>query len=142
LCHNIIGASLGQNQKTLDQVDYELYCNSTHVCINCTILYQSSTTECVAVVHQRISQLSSSGLMDITSFKLSKSESDGTAYGCIDGVNLTHYQIGAVGIYFSETGQERTSGMLIDSHGIIPACLAVFPPAYVKQGGPPGLTPS
>jgi hypothetical protein len=69
----------------------------------------------VAVVHQRISQLGSSGLMNIESFKLNKSEFDGTAYGCIDGVNLTNYQVGAVGISFSETGQARISGMLIDS---------------------------
>jgi hypothetical protein len=50
-------------------------------------------TGCVAVVHQRISQLSSSGLMNIeSSHKFNRSGN--IAYGCIEGVNLTDYQIG------------------------------------------------
>ena len=76
-------------------IEYELNFTSTGVCISCTFL-NSSTTDCVAVVHQRISQLSSSGLMNIdSSYKLNRS--DDTAYGCIEGVNLEQYQIGVVG---------------------------------------------
>ena len=67
---------------------------STGVCVNCTFL-DSSTTGCVAVVHQQISQLSSSGLMNIESSHKFNRSGD-TAYGCIEGVNLTltDYQIG------------------------------------------------
>ena len=55
----------------------------------------SSTTHCVVVVHQRISQLSSSGLMNISSYRFNRSGN--TAQGCIEGVNLTGYQIGVIG---------------------------------------------
>ena len=68
--------------------------NSTSVCIICTFL-DSSATDCVAVVHQRISQLNSSGLMNIeSSHKFTRSGD--TASGCIDGVNLEDYQVGVV----------------------------------------------
>ena len=50
----------------------------------------------MAVVHQRISQLSSSGLMNIeSSHKLTRSGD--TASGCIEGVNMEDYQVGVVG---------------------------------------------
>ena len=50
----------------------------------------------MAVVHQQISQISSSGLMNIeSSHKFNRSED--TAYGCIEGVNLEQYQVGVVG---------------------------------------------
>ena len=52
----------------------------------------------MAVVHQRISQLNSSGLMNIeSSHKLTRSND--TASGCIDheGVNMEDYQVGVVG---------------------------------------------
>ncbi len=63
-------------------------------CITCTFL-NSSATDCVAVVHQRISRLSSSGLMNIeSSHKFTRSGD--TAYGCIKGVNLKYYQIGVI----------------------------------------------
>ena len=69
--------------------------SSFHVCITCTFL-ESSTTDCVAVVHQRISQLNSSGLMNIeSSYKFTRSGD--TAYGCIEGVNLEQYQVGVIG---------------------------------------------
>ena len=90
--------------------DYELHSTSTGICITCTFL-ESFTTDCVAVVHQRISQLSSIGLMNIESFKLNRS--DGIAYGCIPGINLTNYQVGAVGIHIPQTGQERSSGSYV-----------------------------
>ena len=47
----------------------------------------------MAVIHQRISQLSSSGLMNIESSHKFNRSGD-TAYGCIEGVNMTDYQIG------------------------------------------------
>ena len=50
----------------------------------------------MAVVHQRISQLNSSGLMNIeSSHKFTRSGD--TASGCIEGVNLEDYQVGVVG---------------------------------------------
>ena len=50
----------------------------------------------MAVVHQRISQLSSSGLMNIeSSHKFNRS--DDSAYGCIEGIDMEQYQIGVVG---------------------------------------------
>ena len=85
-------------QNSLD-VEYKLHPTSTSTitgaCINCTFL-NTFTTSCVAVVHQRISQLNSSGLMNIeSSHKFTRSGD--TAYGRIDGVNLTAYQIGVIG---------------------------------------------
>ena len=50
----------------------------------------------MAVVHQRISQLSSSGLMNIESSHKFNRSGD-TAYGCIEGVNLTENQVGVIG---------------------------------------------
>ena len=50
----------------------------------------------MAVVHQRISQLSSSGLMNIESSHKFDRSGD-TASGCIEGVNLTDYQVGVIG---------------------------------------------
>ena len=80
--------------------EYTLQSTSTGVCITCTFL-ESSTTDCVAVVHQRISQLNSSGLMNIeSSQKFTRSRSGDTASGCIEGVNLEDYQVGVVGKSF------------------------------------------
>ena len=76
-------------------IEYSLQSTSTGVCITCTFL-DSSATDCVAVVHQRISQLNSSGLMNIkSSHKLTRSGD--TASGCIEGVNMEDYQVGVVG---------------------------------------------
>ena len=76
-------------------IEYSLQSTSTGVCITCIFL-DSSATDCVAVVHQRISQLSSSGLMNIeSSDKLIRSGD--TASGCIEGVNMEDYQVGVVG---------------------------------------------
>ena len=87
---------------------YEVCTNTTGVCITCTFL-DSSITDCVAVIHQRISQLSSSGLMHIeSSHKFSRS--DDTAYGCIEGVDLEQYQIGVVrGVRVKQPTQTSTS---------------------------------
>ena len=60
----------------------------------------------MAVVHQRISQLSSSGLMNIeSSHKFNRS--GGTAYGCIERVNLTDYQVGVIGGRLIDTPEEK-----------------------------------
>ena len=72
--------------------NYSVESNSSGVCITCTFL-DSSATDCVAVVHQRISQLSSSGLMKIeSSHKFTRSGD--TASGCIEAVNMDDYQVG------------------------------------------------
>ena len=90
---------------------YELQATSTGVCITCTFL-DSSATDCVAVVHQQISQLSSSGLMNIESgHKLTRSGD--TAYGCIEGVNLEQYQIGVINGEKIESNIEST-GMVMN----------------------------
>ena len=73
---------------------YHVNDTTTGVCITCTFL-DSSTTDCVALVHQRISQLTSNELINIRSHRLNRS-GDNTAYGCIEGVNLTDYQIGVI----------------------------------------------
>ena len=78
----------------LQFVEYELNPISTGVCIICNFL--DSSTDCVAVVHQRISQLSSNGLMNIESSHKFNRSGD-TAYGCIEGVDLEQYQVGVVG---------------------------------------------
>ena len=84
--------------------------NSTSVCIICTFL-DSSATDCVAVVHQRISQLNSSGLMNIESSHMFTRSGD-TACGCIDGVNLDDYQVGVIGSSQIVIGTS-TPGMLL-----------------------------
>ena len=76
-------------------VQYKLQQTPSCTEVTCTFL-DSSTTDCVAMVHQRISQLSSSGLMNIESIHKFNRSGD-TAHGCIEGVNLTGYQIGVIG---------------------------------------------
>ena len=58
----------------------------------------STLTDCLVVVHQRISQLSSSGLMNIVSSHMLNRSPGDTAYGCIEGVDLEQHQIGVVGV--------------------------------------------
>ena len=75
----------------------------------------------MAVVHQRISKLSSSGLMTIeSSYKFNRSGD--TAYGCIEGVNLTEYQIGVID---SHRNMKKTTSSTIRmlKFCIITACL-------------------
>ena len=76
-------------------IEYSLESTSSSVCITCTFL-DSSATDCVAVVHQRISHLNSSGLMNIeSSHKFTRSGD--TASGCIEAVNMDDYQVGVLG---------------------------------------------
>jgi hypothetical protein len=90
------------------QMNYEVQFISTGVCITCAFL-DSSATDCVVVVHQRISQLSSSGLMNIESSHKFNRSGD-IAYGCIEGINLTDYQIGVTG--YRRSMKETTPSML------------------------------
>ena len=76
---------------------YSIQSTATGLCINCTFL-DNSTNDCVAVVHQQISQLNSSGLMNIESSHKFIRSGD-TASGCIEGVNLEQYQVGVIGGY-------------------------------------------
>ena len=81
-------------QSTL--VEFDLIKTSSSICVTCTFLEGNSATDCVAVVHQQISQLNSSGLINIeSSHKFTRSGD--TAYGCIEGVNLEQYQVGVIG---------------------------------------------
>ena len=84
-------------QPPLSSIEYEIHSSSSGlpVCITCTF-NDNTVKNCVAVVHQRISQLSSSGLMNIESSHKFIRSGD-TAYGCIEGVNLEQYQVGVVG---------------------------------------------
>ena len=76
-------------------LEYSVESTSSGVCVTCTFL-DNSATDCVAVVHQRISQLSSSGLMNIESSQKFNRFGD-TASGCIEAVNMDDYQIGVMG---------------------------------------------
>lgn len=77
-------------------IEYTLTHNSTGTCIACTFK-NTSLTSCLVVVHQQISQLSSSGLTNINGYSFSLSHSGETAYGCIPGIDVEHYQVGVVG---------------------------------------------
>ena len=71
-------------------IHYELHSNYTGVCVRCTFPTKSTAKDCLAVV-----QLSSSSLTTIqSSHKFNKSGN--SAYGCIEGVNLTDYYIGVI----------------------------------------------
>ena len=83
------------------------------ICINCTF-QDVSATGCVAVVHQRISQLGSSGLMNIESSHRFNRSGD-IAYGCIEGVNMTDYQIGV----YSLVDVMTTTPTGIEMHGFV-----------------------
>ena len=85
------------NSSTQTKVSVQYRLQQTPSCteVICTFL-DSSTTDCVAIVHERISQLSSSGLLNIDSIHRFNRSGD-IAYGCIEGVNLTLYQIGVIG---------------------------------------------
>ena len=75
-------------------IEYSLEFTSSGICITCTFL-DSSATDCVAVVHQRISQLNSSGLMNIESSHKFPRSGDTTS-GCIEAVNMDDYQVGVL----------------------------------------------
>ena len=84
-----------ENNSQSFSIEYNLQATSAGVCINCTFL-ESSATDCVVVVHQRISKLGSSRLMNIESSHKFNRSGD-TAYGCIEGVDMEQYQIGVIG---------------------------------------------
>ena len=119
-------------------IEYELNPTSAGVCVNCSFL-DSNTSECAAVVHQRISQLSSSGLMNIeSSHKFTRSGD--TAYGCIERVDLEQYQVGVIGGITKDQTTEN-EGMLMaincihlklrNSH--IMCCIMLFPLILLVQ---------
>ena len=75
-------------------IEYKFQATSTGVCISCTFL-DSSSTDCLVLVHQPVSQLRSSRLMNIkSSHRFTRFQTNNTAYGCIEGVNQSQYQIG------------------------------------------------
>ena len=76
-------------------IEYELLPTSAGVCITCTFPDDSVLTDCVAVVHQRVSQLGSSGLMNIESSHKFNRSGD-TARRCI-GVDMDRHQVGVIG---------------------------------------------
>ena len=99
-CINDIYIYVGSESEQKSSILYQLHPTSTGVCITCNFL-DSSTTDCVAVVHQQISQLSSSELMNIeASHKFTKFGD--TAYGCIV-MNMSVYQVGVIGGKLSST---------------------------------------
>ena len=86
--------SVSGTASSTNSVVYSLESTSSGVCITCTFL-DSSATDCVAVVHQRISQLNSSGLINIESSHRFTRSGD-TASGCIEAVNIDDYQVGVL----------------------------------------------
>ena len=111
---NIIIMLIGSSVKTSFDYELALHVTSIGVCINCTFLNGININSCVAVVHQRISQLSSGGLMNIESSHKFNRSGD-TAYGCIEGVNLTDHQIGVIGSHRSikKTTQSKDADKFI-----------------------------
>ena len=75
-------------------IEYDEVINTTDICITCTFL-DSSATDCLVVVHQRISQLNSSGLMNILIHKLNRVGD--IASDCIEVVSLEDYQFRVIG---------------------------------------------
>ena len=71
----------------------------------------------MTVVHQRISQLNSSGLMNIeSSHKFTRSGN--TASGCIEAVNMDDYQVGVLGerqVHPVMTGMKGTITIILVS---------------------------
>ena len=103
----------GDNRPHSSTIEYELHPTSTGVCITCTFL-DSSTTDCVAVVHQRISLLNSSGeLININeSHAFSRSGDD--ASGCIEEVDLATHQVGVFGVSKDVQAIIHFTGVLSD----------------------------
>ena len=87
-----VNIDIGKGHREFN-AEYKLHPTSTGVCITCTFL-DSSVTDCVVVVHQRISQLNSSRLKNIISHRFNRSGD--TASGCVEGVSLTDYQVGVI----------------------------------------------
>ena len=86
-------------------MSYSLTLKTGGVCVHCEYL-TTSLNDCVAVVHQQISQLSSSGLMNFeSSHKFTRSGD--TASGCIEGINLDDYQVGVIGGRQKEDGKDN-----------------------------------
>lgn len=115
ICIKINVGSLVESQPLT--IEYNLKSTSSGVCITCTFPMESSATECVAVVYQRISQLSSSGLINIELIHQLPRSGD-TAYGCIEGIDEDNYQVGVIGavqvaIDLSENGTLKKQNTLI-----------------------------
>ena len=72
--------------------------NSTGTRITCYFPDDPATihTSCVVVIHTRISKLTSNGLMELSSYLLTRSDGSSTSV-FIPGVNLEEYQFGAIG---------------------------------------------
>ena len=105
----LLTESNGHKLQRSTSLMYSIQSTPAGLCISCTFL-DNSTNDCVAVVHQRISQLNSSGLMNIeSSHKFIRSGN--TASGCIKGVNLEQYQVGVIGLGIIEvtTGKKTFS---------------------------------
>ena len=98
-------------------IEYSIQSTLDGVCITCDFKRKSSASDCLIVVHQRISQLNSSGLMNIeANWTRRFTHYDDTAYECITGLDLELYQIGVV-------GGKQVSGMLIGSFDVLPCSL-------------------
>ena len=93
--HDVIVILIAGNGVQEASIEYSLQFNSSGVCVTCNF-FNSAATDCVAVVHQRISQLSSSGLTNIESTHKFTRSGD-TASGCIEAVNMDDYQVGVFG---------------------------------------------
>ena len=91
-------------------IEYKFQPTSTGVCITCTFPKDSSTADCLVVVHQRIG---SSGLMNLeSSHRFNQSLTGNTAFGCIEGVNQVQHQIGvADGKMISEPSNTSKSSI-------------------------------
>ena len=108
----IVDVQVAQPSPSIEYV-FELLPASAGICIYCTFLDDLMLTDCIVVVHQRISHLSSSGLMNIESSHKFNRSGD-TAYGCIEGFDVERYQVGVIGGSRKEATIKPTSKLYCD----------------------------
>ena len=87
--------------------------DSNHNGVNITCYFlDKSTTDCVVIVHRVNNALTSSGVMNISSYLFTRSESGNSAIGYIEGVNLQEYHFGVIGGELSED-DVHTNGIIV-----------------------------
>ena len=85
----------------------------------------------MAVVHQRISQLSSSGLMNIeSSHKLTRSGD--TSHECVEGIDVDNYQVEVIGAIQVDLPENGTH-IKIDCYDCVSFCTLLQGVGFVEQ---------
>lgn len=85
---------IGEVQSSLF-IKYSIQSTSDCVNITCDFKQTSSATDCLVIVHQQISLVNTTGLMNIeVNWTQRLTRHGDTASGCIPGIDLDLYQIG------------------------------------------------